>query len=63
MIPEPVGAVKVGDRVEVGGHRGTVKYIGDVAGTKGEWLGVDWDDSARGKHDGSHDGSFYFQTR
>ena len=38
----------------------TVRYIGEVHGTKGQWLGVEWDDPARGKHDGSHDGVKYF---
>ncbi len=42
--------------------RGTVKYLGTVEGTKGSWIGVDWDDKRRGKHDGSHDGKKYFST-
>ena len=29
---------------------------------KGEWLGVEWDDPTRGKHDGSHQGKRYFTT-
>lgn len=28
----------------------------------GSWLGVEWDDSKRGKHSGSKDGKFYFRT-
>ena len=43
--------------------RGTVKYIGSVDNTKGTWLGIDWDNPERGKHDGSHDGKSYFQTK
>lgn len=29
----------------------------------GEWLGVEWDDPARGKHDGTHEGHSYFECR
>lgn len=38
------------------GTRGTVKYVGPVAAAKNKtehWLGVEWDSSGRGKHDGS----------
>ena len=38
-------------------EKGTVRYVGEVAGTKGEWIGVEWDDEGRGRHDGSHDGT------
>jgi hypothetical protein len=37
-----------------------VRYIGEVAGTTGSWLGVEWDDPSRGKHDGQHKGVRYF---
>lgn len=30
---------------------------------KGEWIGIDWDDPARGKHDGSVDSVRYFETK
>ena len=29
----------------------------------GIWIGVEWDDERRGKHDGSHEGRRYFTTR
>jgi hypothetical protein len=32
-----------------------------VEGTEGEWVGVEWDDPTRGKHDGSHAGVRYFE--
>jgi len=38
----------------------TVRYIGTVAGTDGEWLGVEFDTAGRGKHDGMHQGVRYF---
>uniref|UniRef100_A0A8R1TLI8 Tubulin-specific chaperone E n=1 Tax=Onchocerca volvulus TaxID=6282 RepID=A0A8R1TLI8_ONCVO len=52
----------VGDRVEVGGNRGTIKYIGNVEGYDGEWIGIDWDNPERGKHDGFLKGKRYFQA-
>ncbi|VDP47892.1 unnamed protein product [Heligmosomoides polygyrus] len=55
--------IKVGDRVSVGGHGATVRYVGDVSGHPGHWVGVEWDDSDRGRHDGVVGGVRYFQTR
>ncbi len=47
----------VGSRVrDSDGFRATVRYIGPVAAAKNKeeiWLGVEWDDATRGKHDGS----------
>ncbi|XP_066992589.1 tubulin-specific chaperone E isoform X2 [Anabrus simplex] len=60
---ENLGDIKIGQRVQCNGHRGTVKYVGEVPPTKGIWLGIDWDDSSRGRHDGSHEGHKYFKTR
>ena len=42
--------------------RATVRFVGAVEGTAGPWVGVEWDDAARGRHDGSHGGVRYFQT-
>lgn len=53
----------VGDRVEVGGNRGTISYIGAIEGYDGEWVGIDWDNPERGKHDGSVKGKRYFQAK
>jgi len=53
----------VGSRLEVEGFKGTIKYEGPVEGTKGTWLGVDWDDPSRGKHNGCHNGKIYFEAR
>lgn len=39
----------------------TVRYVGKIQGMKGEWLGVEWDDPERGKHDGKHNGVRYFE--
>ncbi len=38
----------------------TIRYVGVVKGTKGEWLGVEWDDPSKGRHDGSHAKVKYF---
>jgi dynactin complex subunit len=53
----------VGKRLSYNGALCTVRYIGDVSGTTGTWLGVEWDDPSRGKHDGSHKGTRYFECR
>lgn len=60
---EMVTEDKVGSRIECAGYYGTVKYIGPVEGHKGLWLGVDWDDPERGKHNGTVNGVQYFTTR
>ncbi|KAJ3984485.1 hypothetical protein F5890DRAFT_1461113 [Lentinula detonsa] len=53
----------VGDRVSYSGHLGTVKFVGNVENTTGIWLGIEWDDPDRGKHDGVKDGKRYFSCR
>ncbi|KAK3061475.1 hypothetical protein LTS18_006133, partial [Coniosporium uncinatum] len=50
----------VGQRLSYDGQLCTVRYIGIVSGTKGEWLGVEWDDPTRGKHNGQHGNVKYF---
>ncbi|KAG6814569.1 hypothetical protein H0H92_000097 [Tricholoma furcatifolium] len=47
-------------RISLAGYLGTVKYTGPVEGTSGTWLGVEWDDPSRGKHNGVKDGKQYF---
>ena len=51
----------VGKRVSYDGALCTIRYLGKVVGTTGEWLGVEWDDTSRGKHSGQHQGEIYFQ--
>ncbi|CDW52685.1 CAP GLY domain containing protein [Trichuris trichiura] len=51
-------AVLLGCRVKYWDARGTVKYHGAV----GKWIGIDWDEVDRGKHDGSHQNVQYFKT-
>ena len=51
----------VSQRVSYDGQLCTVRYIGPVKGTAGDWLGVEWDDGDRGKHAGEHGGVKYFE--
>jgi hypothetical protein len=50
-----------GKRLSFDGQLCTVRYHGEVTGTKGEWLGVEWDDPTRGKHSGENGGTRYFE--
>lgn len=58
-----VPADAVGRRVVCDGERATVRFVGPVPPTEGLWLGVEWDQPEKGKHDGSHDGVQYFTCR
>jgi dynactin complex subunit len=50
----------VGARVVVAREPATVRYIGQVAKQQGIWIGLEWDDPSRGKHDGTTGGIKYF---
>lgn len=56
----------VGQRLIVAGgpHDGaicTIRYIGEVQGSKGkQWLGIEYDDISLGKHNGELEGRRYF---
>ncbi|XP_056136091.1 tubulin-specific chaperone E isoform X2 [Lampris incognitus] len=58
-----VPADLVGRRVSCSGERGTVRFVGSVPSTAGLWLGVEWDNPERGKHDGGHEGVQYFTCK
>lgn len=58
---EPGERVSIKDRE--GQCRGTVRYIGNIHAKEGIWVGVEWDDPERGKHDGSLNGHRYFQCQ
>ncbi|KVH88820.1 CAP Gly-rich domain-containing protein [Cynara cardunculus var. scolymus] len=56
---------KIGQRVHWAGdcrRIGTVKYVGEVEGYSGNWVGVEWD-NRDGKHDGSVNGVRYFNAQ
>lgn len=59
----PDTARYVGERLSLKRQLCTIRYIGAVADKLGEWLGVEWDDSDRGKHDGTHNGVRYFTCK
>ncbi|XP_056391089.1 tubulin-specific chaperone E [Hyla sarda] len=50
----------IGRRIICDGEYATVHYVGMVPPTPGIWLGVEWDNPLRGKHDGRHEGTKYF---
>ena len=50
----------IGRRLSFDGALCTVRFTGEVKKTTGTWLGVEWDDPKRGKHDGTHEGVRYF---
>ena len=58
----PVRDFAVGDRVRSEGSAATVRYVGAVEGqdAKKVWVGVEWDEPGRGKHDGTAGGTRYF---
>ncbi|PAA62476.1 hypothetical protein BOX15_Mlig014713g7, partial [Macrostomum lignano] len=52
----------LGRRIELDGHFGIVKYIGPVGSSRDTWLGIDWDEPERGRHNGTHNGVQYFKA-
>lgn len=48
---------KIGQRIcDNENYKGTIRYIGSVITAKNstdQWLGIEWDNPTRGKHDGS----------
>jgi dynactin complex subunit len=60
-VKEVMSRMKVGDRVEIEGFKGTVKYMGSLEGSLGDWIGIEWDEEHRGKHDGIYLGRQYFE--
>ena len=57
----------VGKRVELNEKTATIKYAGPLKHKKDAkaaeiWLGLEWDDISRGKHNGTVEGYQYFKT-
>lgn len=50
----------VGRRIICDGEYATVLYAGIIPPTPGHWLGVEWDNPERGKHNGTYEGVQYF---
>lgn len=53
----------VGQRVSYQGERSTVRYVGELEGRQGQWLGVEWDHDSKGKNNGSDGGRRYFSCK
>ncbi len=53
----------LGERLSLKGHILTIRWIGQVADKPGIWLGVEWDEPDRGKHNGTHEGVIYFRCK
>lgn len=53
----------IGQRLSFNTHPCTVRYVGPVDGTAGQWIGVEWDDPTRGKHNGIYAGKRYFTCK
>jgi len=52
-------------RVELNEHTGTIRYVGKLIHNKKDddiWIGIEWDDETRGKHNGMVEGVEYFKT-
>ncbi len=54
-------------RIELNGYCGIIKYIGNSKHKKETdnilWLGIEWDEESRGKHDGTVENYNYFDTK
>ena len=44
-------------------EKATVRYVGNVDGQNGTWIGIEWDCAERGKHDGEVGGRRYFSCK
>jgi dynactin complex subunit len=57
-----VSGASRGQRLSFGGSLCTVQYVGPVNGQGNKiWLGVEWDNDLRGKHNGTYNGKEYFK--
>ena len=54
---------EVGLRVRIEAKVATVRYVGNVEGQAGQWVGLEWDTETRGKHDGCVAGHRYFTCK
>lgn len=61
MQIDSVPSDAVGRRIACRDECGTVRFVGKVTSAPEIWLGVEWDNPERGKHNGTHEGVHYFQ--
>lgn len=55
-----VAEYSLGQRLSLKGHNCIIRYFGSVGDKAGSWLGLEWDDASRGKHNGTYNGVAYF---
>lgn len=56
--------MNIGEHVLIDGKSpGTIRYIGLVDGHSGQWIGIEWWNIQSGKHNGTYQGKYYFQTK
>ncbi|KAJ3086711.1 hypothetical protein HK102_012653 [Quaeritorhiza haematococci] len=65
QLPSPTRSSEyINKRFELDGYTGTILFHGPVPPSSStSWFGVEWDDSSRGKHSGTHNNHHYFTTR
>ena len=56
-------ALREGTRLIVEKCKATVRYVGSVGGQQGTWVGLEWEDVSRGKHNGTVGGKQYFTCK
>lgn len=61
-MAQDAAAPRLGSRLQAGEDRCSVRYVGELRGRDGIWVGVEWDVADRGEHNGSIDGHSYFAT-
>ncbi|XP_059620086.1 tubulin-specific chaperone E [Phlebotomus argentipes] len=61
-LVEQMSTFPINSRIKVNSDYGTVKFFGEIKGYSGLWVGVEWDDSRRGKHSGCVNEIQYFET-
>ncbi|KAI9679052.1 MAG: hypothetical protein M1829_001722 [Trizodia sp. TS-e1964] len=54
---------RIGQRISFSNSLSTIRYVGPLEGSNGDWLGVEWDDPGRGKHSGNYNGVRYFECK
>ncbi|KAK4472270.1 hypothetical protein MN116_003538 [Schistosoma mekongi] len=57
-----VNELIIGRRIVCEESFGTICYVGELPSSKGPWLGINWDNESRGRHDGTYNGVRYFQA-
>ncbi|KAA3675762.1 tubulin-specific chaperone E [Paragonimus westermani] len=52
----------IGGRVVHEEHFGTIYYVGELPNSTDVWLGINWDNPNRGRHNGTYKGHQYFRA-